>query len=130
MFDVSADEMKSILHKDPEDAFYIIKNIGCDDETTGLVHIPKEIANDAVWMLVVQWIRNLNKNSEYGCMPTIEVYKIPESMIRLATDEDHRANRHDVLYTCEGEFVLTEEIGCWSRSKCEYVLKKGVTRII
>ena len=52
-------------------SLYFIENQGCDATTYGLVSIDN---NEFVWFK--DFIDNLNKNSYYGCMPTISVYKI------------------------------------------------------
>lgn len=63
---------------------YLIRNCGCDDETCGLVRM-----NDEQFEFFKTTIENLNSNSTYGCMPTIHVYKIDESMLREPTDDDY-----------------------------------------
>lgn len=50
---------------------YFIENAGCDATTYGLVAI-----NDDEFPKFKSFIENLNKNSYYGCMPVISVYKI------------------------------------------------------
>jgi len=55
---------------------YYICNIGCDAETHGLARI-----SDEDFPKFKEIIENLNKNSTYGCMPKIEVYKIFEGLI-------------------------------------------------
>ena len=50
---------------------YYIENMGCDDTTHGLARMSDE--EFAVFKRVIE---NLNKNSTYGCMPTIAVYKM------------------------------------------------------
>ena len=77
---------------------YYIENCGCDDTTVGLVSIPEEH-----FPAFKTFIENLNKNSNYGCMPTIDVYKINEDMIREATEED-RIDR--VMYFNDKKYVL------------------------
>lgn len=79
---------------------YYIENVGCDDTTHGLARMTDE--EFAVFKRVVE---NLNKNSTYGCMPTIAVYRIDDSFIRQATDNDSSDN---ILYMDEGKYVLEE----------------------
>ena len=62
---------------------YYIENRGCDDTTKGLAIIP-----DKFWDIFEATIENLNKNSSYGCMPRIAVYKIDETMIKKLTEND------------------------------------------
>ena len=50
---------------------YFVANAGCDATTYGLVAI-----TDEEFPKFKMFIENLNKNSYYGCMPTISVYKI------------------------------------------------------
>lgn len=50
---------------------YFIENQGCDATTYGLARI-----SDDEFSNFKQTIENLNKNSYYGCMPTISVYRI------------------------------------------------------
>lgn len=63
---------------------YLIRNCGCDDETCGLVRM-----NDEQFEFFKTTIENLNSNSTYGCMPRIHVYKIDESMLQEAVDDDY-----------------------------------------
>lgn len=80
---------------------YYIRNCGCDDETTGLAIIP-----EAQFAAFKQIIEDLNKNSTYGCMPTICVYKIDESMLRKPNDFDVDS---EILYLGEKNYVLKHE---------------------
>lgn len=50
---------------------YFIENQGCDATTYGLVAMA-----DNEFPKFKLFIENLNKNSYYGCMPVISVYKI------------------------------------------------------
>ena len=99
---------------------YYIENIGCDDETHGLVNIPDEI---------IPWfknaIENLNKNSQCNCMPVIEIYKIDETFIRPATDEDSAAS---ILHLNTEKYVMAKEIRHYSREEGTK-LAEGVERI-
>lgn len=58
------------------DKLYYVRNIGCDDETMGLARI-----SDEDFPKFKTFVENLNKNSTYGCMPVIEVYRVTEDMI-------------------------------------------------
>ena len=80
---------------------YYIKNRGCDD-TRGLAIIPDEF-----WDIFKTTIENLNKNSSYGCMPKIEVYKIDENMIKEATKDDAK---YDIMYLNGNKYVLNRHI--------------------
>lgn len=54
-----------------DEQLYFIENEGCDDTTKGVARI-----SDEDFPKFKEIIENLNKNSTYGCMPTIKVYKI------------------------------------------------------
>lgn len=53
------------------DNLYLIENQGCDATTLGLVRVTFED-----FPKFKKFIENLNKNSYYGCMPVISVFKI------------------------------------------------------
>lgn len=91
-----------------EDAtnLYYIRNCGCDDETQGLVDIP-----DACFPTFLDFIENLNKNSTYGCMPTIEVYKVDARMFREATEDDAD---YRWLYFGDKKYVFNDTVDRWS----------------
>lgn len=103
---------------------YYIENVGCDDTTHGLARMTDE--EFAVFKSVVE---NLNKNSTYVCMPTIEVYRINDSFVRPATDDDSNDN---ILYMDDGKYVLKEYL-----YECKFVdnsistcLSEGVERVV
>lgn len=77
---------------------YYIENRGCDDITRGLAIIPDEF-----WDIFKTTIENLNKNSSYGCMPRIAVYKIDKNMIKEATKDDPE---YDIMYLNGNKYVL------------------------
>ena len=56
---------------------YFVANMGCDDTTNGLIRL-----SDSDFPKFKAFIENLNKNSLYGCMPTISVYKIEIDQLR------------------------------------------------
>lgn len=62
---------------------YYIENCGCDDTTQGLIRL-----TDEEFKKFETFIKNLNKNSTYGCMPAIQVYKIDENQIIECTYKD------------------------------------------
>ena len=80
---------------------YFIENCGCDDTTRGLVRL-----DENEFAKFKEIVENLNKNSQYGCMPTIEVYETEESEFEeidvnnLPTDcwEDDYVDEKDILY--------------------------------
>lgn len=87
---------------------YYIRNVGCDDETTGLARL-----TDEQLYFLKNIVENLNKNSTYGCMPTMYVYKIDEDMIREATDEDREDHTYRIMYLDDREYVLKDGIRTW-----------------
>ena len=68
--------------------FYFIENQGCDATTYGLT-----VLSDEEFPKFKTFIENLNKNSYYGCMPVISVY---------------RANMDDIV-----EFNYNHKSECW-----------------
>ena len=100
---------------------YYIQNVGCDDATHGLARMTDE--EFAVFKRVVE---NLNKNSTYGCMPTIEVYRINDSFIEPATDDD---SSEDILYMADGKYALSDSIYTWSPDS-GLSLKEGAEEVI
>lgn len=97
---------------------YYIRNLGCDDETRGLAIIPKEFFNT-----FKEIIENLNENSQYGCMPTIDVFKIDKNVLREATDDDEPYN---ILHLGEKKYVLKNPIYDYKTNN--YI--KGVEKVI
>lgn len=91
----------------------LIVNSGCDDTTKGLVEV-----NEKELELLCETFYFLNKNSSYGCMPTIELYKIQEDKLRelpLISDlEEEDLNINDVLYFKNGRrFTFLEYLDCY-----------------
>ena len=85
---------------------YYIENNGCDDTTHGLARM-----TDEEFTVFKRVVKNLNKNSTYRCMPTIAVYKISDSFIRQATNDDSSEN---ILYMADGKYTLLDSIYTWS----------------
>ena len=81
---------------------YFIRNIGCDDKTCGLARMA-----DSEVEHFSDIVKDLNKNSTYGCMPIIEVYRISEDMIREANDKDSKDN---IMYLGANRYVLIEQL--------------------
>ena len=79
---------------------YYIRNIGCDDETCGLARM-----TDAELERFASIVKDLNKNSTYGCMPIIEIYRISEDMIREPTEDD---SDYSLLYLDDKPYVLDD----------------------
>lgn len=80
----------------------LIVNSGCDDTTKGLVEVNEKELN-----LLCETFYFLNKNSSYGCMPTIELYKIQEDKLRelplIGDLKEEDFNTKDVLYFKDGK---------------------------
>lgn len=102
------------------DNLYYIVNMGCDDETKGLA-----IISDEEFPRFKQIIEDLNKNSQYGCMPTISIYKIDGSLIRPANDTD---SAYDILYLNNAKYVLAKYI--WRPNGHGTELVKGVEKVL
>lgn len=100
---------------------YYIENMGCDATTHGLARMTDE--EFAIFKRVAE---NLNKNSTYGCMPIISVYKINDSFVRLATDND---DLDDILYMDSSKYVLSDNICTWSLDN-GLELKEGVEKVV
>lgn len=60
-----------------EENLYFIENQGCDATTYGLARV-----TDEDFPKFKSFIENLNKNSYYGCMPVINVYRISEDDLK------------------------------------------------
>lgn len=84
------------------DNLYFIDNVGCDDETYGLVRIP-----DEHFPQFKKFIEDLNKNSTYSCKPKIAVYKCSMDLFREATEEDKDCNS-DFLYFEDKVYICKE----------------------
>ena len=95
------------------DNLYYIENIGCDDTTHGLAIIP-----DEMFEAFKNIIEDLNKNSNCGCMPTIEVWKVTEDDLREPTDDDCKDY---VLHLGDKKYVMKEQRWDWS-AKYERVI--------
>lgn len=80
---------------------YYIENQGCDATTYGLVRI-----SDEDFPKFETFVKNLNRNSWYGCMPKIHVWEIDEARIRPLTEDDCEDNR---LYLDDGVYVVDRE---------------------
>ena len=80
----------------------LIVNSGCDGTTKGLVEV-----NEKELKLLCETFYFLNKNSSYGCMPTIKLYKIQEDKLRelslIGDLEEEDFNANDVLYFKNGK---------------------------
>ena len=96
---------------------YLIRNCGCDDTTTGLVRM-----SDEQLEFFKTTIENLNKNSTYGGMPTIEVYRVDENMFREAEDDDSSEN---IMYLDDHKYVLEDGM-IWQVYSDEFQARKVI----
>ena len=90
---------------------YFVANAGCDATTYGLVKL-----NDEDFEKFKSFITNLNKNSYYGCMPTISVYKISMNELKeidynpnLDYWDDDYVRRDDVFYLDGKTYTFAKE---------------------
>ena len=103
---------------------YFIENQGCDDTTCGLV-----VVNDDEFPKFKSFIENLNKNSYYGCMPVISVYKISMNDLKEINynpnaeiwDDDY-INKSEVFYLEDKIYTFAEEYFSYY-NKLERVIK-------
>lgn len=87
---------------DQKKLYYII-NTGCDDETIGLAEF-----NEKELKTFLTTIKNLNRNSTYGCMPTIHVYEI---------SWDHIVENNDGVGDPWNRMYLNDKVYMWEDGK-------------
>ena len=63
---------------------YVIYNKGCDDTTKGIFEFTKE-----EFLFLNNLFKELNKNSYYGCMPKIFIYK-QDNLIEKGCEQNER----------------------------------------
>lgn len=103
---------------------YFIVNQGCDATTYGLVAI-----NDDEFLKFKLFIENLNKNSYYGCMPVISVYKISMNNLKEINynpnaefwDDDY-VDKENVFYLDNKTYTFAEKYFSYY-SELECVIK-------
>lgn len=103
------------------DNLYFIANSGCDATTYGLARI-----SDIDFPKFKEIIENLNKNSYYGCMPVISVYKIDMSdlkEIKYRADasvwDDDYVDKDNVFYLDGKTYTFAKEyFSYYSESEC------------
>ena len=71
---------------------YFIANSGCDATTYGLIRL-----NDGEFEKFRLFVENLNKNSYYGCMPTISVYEINMSELKIVENIGNDPRSEDYI---------------------------------
>lgn len=102
---------------------YFVVNQGCDASTYGLVRIAEE-----EFPRFKSFIENLNKNSTYGCMPVIYVYKISMDSLRevnynptAAPWEADYIDKEDIFYLDDKTYTFAEQYFSYY-SECECVI--------
>ena len=96
---------------------YFIANSGCDDTTHGLAEV-----SDADFPKFKAFIENLNKNSYYGCMPTISVYKICAEHLKeinynpkAADWDDDYVDKSDLFYLNDKTYTFVQKYFAYYR---------------
>jgi hypothetical protein len=84
-----------------ENNLYFIENQGCDATTYGLAMI-----SDEDFPKFKTLIENLNKNSYYGCMPVISVYKANMNDFKEFIDNPNAECWDDDYVSMEDTFYL------------------------
>ena len=94
-----------------KDNLYFIANEGCDATTCGIA-----IISDEDFPKFKAIIENLNKNSTYGCMPTISVYKSSWDNFREFTynpnakwEDDDYVEDYNTFYLNEKTYTFAEK---------------------
>ena len=103
---------------------YFIENQGCDATTRGLAMV-----SDAEFPRFKTFIENLNKNSYYGCMPVISVYRISINDLRKVDynpnaepwDDDY-VDKENVFYLDNETYTFAKEYSSYY-GKLECVIK-------
>ena len=103
---------------------YFVVNQGCDATTHGLVMV-----DDIDFPKFKSFIENLNKNSYYGCMPVISVYKIGMDNLKEINynpnadcwDDDY-VSEDEVFYFDDKTYTFAEEYFSYY-TKLECVIK-------
>ncbi len=90
---------------------YFIENQGCDAATYGLTRISNED-----FPKFKAFVENLNKNSYYGCMPVISVYRISMDDLKEINynadaeiwDDDY-VDKDNVFYLDDKTYIFAEK---------------------
>jgi len=99
---------------------YFVANRGCDASTYGITTV-----SDEDFPKFKAFIENLNKNSYYGCMPTISVYKIDWSDLKEAIinpdaefwDDDY-VDKDERFYYDGKIYTFAEKYFNWYNLEC------------
>mgnify|MGYP005952076615 CR=1 FL=1 len=106
---------------------YYIENIACDGETSCLAHIPPNAIN-----LFRDIVNGLNHHANFDENPGISIYKIDESFVRIATEEDPNSER--ICDENGKEYIFIKNIRevehyGYKNQLYRYKLSKGVKKI-
>lgn len=96
------------------DRLYYIENEGCDATTYGLARI-----SDEDFPKFQSIIKNLNKNSWYGCMPKIKVYRVEESDMREMSDDEDTDAFDDYIFHLDGKRYTFARDDGWRICTCD-----------
>lgn len=102
------------------DNLYFIANQGCDATTYGLARVTEE-----EFPKFKSFIENLNKNSYYGCMPVISVYKISMNDLREFNynpnadcfDDDY-VDKEEVFYFEDKTYTFAKKYFSYYELEC------------
>lgn len=102
------------------DNLYFLANQGCDATTYGLARI-----SDDEFPRFKTIIENLNKNSYYGCMPVISVYRINMNDLKEIQynpkadifDEDY-VDPDEVFYLDDKTYTFSEKYFSYYELPC------------
>lgn len=83
---------------------YIV-NQGCDASTRGLIEIETDKLSE-----YIQHIKELNKNSYYGCMPKIYLYKVEWDWFREVNPDDLKDSWDDNYVEQEDRLYYNDKI--------------------
>lgn len=95
-------------------SLYYIENEGCDDTTHGLARI-----SDEDFPKFQSIIENLNKNSTYGCMPKIAVYRVEESDMREMDEDEEVGAFDDYIFHLDGKRYTFAQGDGWRVCTCD-----------
>lgn len=95
---------------------YFIQNIGCYDETSGLLHLSED-----EFKFLISIFYNLNKNSDYSCMPKIYIAKVQRDMFvpLLSSEQINAVDSRYVFYDQYGNAFTWAE--GYDDSKLEWI---------
>lgn len=107
-----------------ENNLYFIANEGCDATTYGIA-----ILSDEEFLKFKAIIENLNKNSYYGCMPTVSVYKSNWDKFREIKPDPNKGvwgddyiEKGDMFYLDDKTYTFAEKYDCFRWSESERVI--------